>query len=422
MSALDEEFAFAARSLLAQPFLTRGDDAWPAVVAQRLALIEHFEDICGWALDVDLRRGTARLHKRRCAPDPTRPLRRENGTPMRRGGYALLALAAAELVSRPTTMVGDLADNLRTASLADTSLPPFDPTVHQHRLLFVDALRWFVTNGFAQITAGDLDRVAGGTGDAVIVADPSRFSQLLSASTPPSRVIATTTDAWVTELSAEPRYQSVLEGRAEPDAVNRHARHQLGRRLLDDPCVHVDDLDADTRHYLGSTTGRGLLRSAVQRSGFILEESSDLLVAADPTTEATDRTFGRTTDTITQVAIAILDELTPNRDSRHAVTVEHLEAFVTDLLADDVQWAASYQKPGGAQSLAREALDTLIAFQLVLVTEAPVRPEVTALTDGAAPGHTAATTLRQVRPTPSAGRFVITVVDSRHLDVSEETQ
>lgn len=404
MTATDEEFAWAARALLATPFITRGADVWPAIVARSAELGDYFEETCGWTLNVDARRGTARLYKRHRTPDPTRPLLRDNGTAMRRGGYAIVALVAAELVSRPATTVGDLADNLAAASLADTTLPAFDPTVHAHRLQFVDALRRFVAGGFAQITAGDLDRYRGGTGDAVIVADPARFSELLATATPPSRITATTTGEWVDALATEPRYQLVTEGRGDVDAVNRHARHQLGRRLLDDPCVDVESLDDEARRYLASISGRAVLRTAVERAGFILEEASDVLVAVDPTGEATDRTFGRTVDTVTQVAVAVLDDLKPNRDTVDPVPVATVEAFVADLLADDTEWAAAYQKPDGAHLLTREALDVLTAFDLVTIEPAPAPPED--VDGGATPGLV-------VRPAPSAGRFVTTVIDSR---------
>lgn len=407
MNAVDEEFAWAARALLAQPFITRGSDVWPAIVAHGAALTDYFEDTCGWTLSIDTRRGSARLHKRHATPDPTRPLRRDNGTPMRQAGYAILALVASELVSRPTTTVGDLADNLTAASRADTTLPAFDVTVHAHRLAVTAALNWFVTSGFAQITAGDLDRYRAGTGDAVVVADPSRFSELLATATPPSRVTASTTEEWVEALATEPRYQLVADGRGDTDAVNRHARHQIGRRLLDDPCVDILSLDDDAQRYLASITGRAVLRSAVERAGFILEESSDILVAVDPTGEATDRTFGRTVDTVTQVAVAVLDEIKPNRDTTDPVPVEDIETFVTALLADDEGWATSYQKPGGAHLLAREALDVLAAFALITIEDdSPT---------GAPPvgGDQPAPAVRTVRPAPSAGRFVTTVIDSR---------
>lgn len=435
MSTADEEFAWAVRALLAQPFITRGADVWPAIVANSAELTDYFEDGCGWTLDVDARRGSARLLKRHREPDPTRPLRRENGTAMRRGGYAILLFVASELVSRPTTTVGDLADNLAAASLADTTLPAFDATVYAHRLLFVDALHWFVSYGFAQVTAGDLERYSGGTGDAVVVADAARFSELLATATPPSRVTASSTADWVTALTAEPRYQLVLDGRGDADAVNRFARHQLGRRLLDDPCMEVASLSEDQQRYLASIAGRGVVRAAVERAGFVLEEASDVLVAVDPTGEATDRSFGRTVDTVTQVAVAVLDEVKPNRDTVDAVPVEDVEAFVADLLADDLEWAAAYQKPGGARALARAALDVLVAFNLVTVDETADVADMTTpsapdpadpATHDPEPGGpdagiaddvsvTRERAARLVRPAPSAARFVTNVIDNRSL-------
>ena len=177
------------------------------------------------------------------------------------------------------------------------------------------------------------------------------------------------------------------------------------------------------------------MRAAVERAGFVLEEASDVLVAVDPTGEATDRSFGRTVDTVTQVAVAVLDELKPNRDTVDAVPVEDVEAFVADLLADDLEWAAAYQKPGGARALARAALDVLVAFNLVTVDDTADVPDMTTpsapdpadpATNDPDPGGPVAgiaddvsvtpeRAARLVRPAPSAARFVTSVIDNRSL-------
>lgn len=384
----DTEFAVAVRALLDRPFLTRTDPVWPAVAAHGDELADYFEDACGWALRIDRRAGTARLAKRHRQPDPTRPLRKSNGRPMRRSGYGMLFLIAAELISRPMTTVGDLADNIAAATRADTTLPAFDPTVHSNRLGFVDALRWYVDAGFVDVTAGDLDRYSGGADDAVLTAEPARFAQLLATATPPSRLQADTTEEWIEALADEPRYQLVEDGRADVEAINRRARHMLGRALLDDPAVLLDDVDDDVRRYLMSGPGRARMRSAVERAGFVFEESRDVLVAVDPTGEASDASFGGNVDIITQVAVAVLDELLPNRDAVEPVAAVDVESFVEGLLAEDRQWAASYQ-PDGAATLASAALDVLAGFALVTRTD------------------------HHVAPTAAAGRFVTTIIDSR---------
>lgn len=385
-----EQFAYAARALLGYPLITRDHGAYSEVARNSAALTAYFEETCGWTLHVDRRAGTARLHKRRSIPDATRGAVRPNGERMRAAGYATLMLVLAELISRPTTTVGDLADNLAAAYLADSSLPAFDPTVHAHRLRFVDALRWADEAGLIAVTAGDLARYQGGEGDAVVVADTNLIAQVLSTGTPPSRIRLATeaadVESWVAALCAEPRYRQAAEGVADTDATNRWARHMLGRVLLDDPVLDTSDLDPNIAAYLGSGAGRQWLRNRVAAAGLALEENADCLISVDETAEATDRTFGRNPDHAVQVAVAILDEFCPDRAPQDSPRAE-VVAFVAALLEADTTWASKYPRDGVA--LADAALETLTAFGL-------------ARTDDTV-----------VRPTPAVGRFVTTVIDSR---------
>lgn len=389
----ETSFADAVRALLRRPLLDRSSPAWSAIVTNRTALIEYFEENCGWTLHVDTRLGLARLHKR-CAPDATRPLNRigdKQNNPMRRDGYAVLMLTAAELVTRPVTTIGSLADNLAAASLTDPTLPAFDTGIAAHRRQLVDAIAWFVSQDLLEVTAGSLDDYQDRSGDAVLVADPTRFGRLLSSATPPSRLQAD--DDWIAELAHEPRYDAVTEGRADAEAENRYARHTIGRRLLDDPALLTDDLDEIQARYLTQGGGFAALRRAVGRAGLDLEANSDCMVAVDETTESTDRTFGRRADTVTQVAVAIVDLLCPNRVGTTAAIADVTEV-VAMLLADDMAWAVAYQNEGGAQRLTDRALHLLAGFCLVQFDDNNNPIDVTA--------------------TPVAGRFVTTVNDCRH--------
>lgn len=389
----DASFAEAARSLLRQPLQDRSSPAWTSIVTNRTALIEYFEENCGWTLHIDTRIGLARLHKR-CTPDARRPLVRPNDsradTPMRADGYAVLLMTAAELVTRPITTVGSLADNLAAAALADPSLPPFDTGVAGHRRQLIDAIAWFVSNHLLEVTAGSLDDYQDRSGDAVLVADSTRFGRILSSATPPSRLHPD--DEWIEALGNEPRYSAITEGRADAEAENRYARHSIGRRLLDDPAVMTDDLDEIQVRYLTAGGGFAALRRAVAHAGLDLEANSDCLVAIDDTTESTDRTFGRNSDTVTQVAVAIIDQLCPNRGGTTA-SIGDVVAMVAALLADDTGWAVAYQGEGGAQRLTDRALQLLAGFGLTRFDDDSAPSEVTA--------------------TPVASRFVTTVNDCR---------
>jgi len=394
MVATDTRFAEAARSLLRHPLQDRSDPAWADIVTNRAALVQYFEDTCGWNLHVDTRLGLARLHKR-VQPDATRPVLRHNDsrgdTPFRADGYAVLMMAAAELVTRPITSVGDLADNLAAAALADPLLPPFDSGVAAHRRQLVDAITWLLAHHLLEVTAGSLDAYQDRAGDAVLVADSARFGRLLSSSTPPSRLQSD--DDWVAALSHEPRYSAVEEGRSDAEVENRYARHTLARRLLDDPAVVTDDLDEIATRYLATGSGFGALKRAVSRAGLELEASSDCLVAVDSTEEATDRTFGRSADIVTQLAVAIVDRLCPNRDGTTA-SVRDVTAAVTELLAQDESWAVAYQREGGAEFLTDRSLQLLVGFKLARLDDETQPTTVTA--------------------TPVASRFVTTISDHRH--------
>lgn len=99
-----EEIALAIRALLAAPLLTAERDMVALDLVRRHgeALTSWFDENCGWQLQVEPRRGYARLHKTTPTPDATRPARRLRSTraPFDRRRYALLCVIAAEL-SRP---------------------------------------------------------------------------------------------------------------------------------------------------------------------------------------------------------------------------------------------------------------------------------------------------------------------------------
>jgi uncharacterized protein (TIGR02678 family) len=389
----EDRFARAAQALLGAPLLDRSHDAWADIVIERDELRSFFDEMCGWALTVDPRGGFARLYKRR-TPDATRPLVRSSGKPMTATGYALVMMCAAELITRPTTSLSDLAENLEVAATADSTLPRFDATVHAHRLAFVDAVRWLSDAALVTITAGNVDGFVDDSAEAVIVADPARFAQLLASATPPSRIEATDTDSWVAALSDEPRYRDTSQGVGDDRAVRRHARHMLARELLDDPALHHDDHTGHVAQYLASSTGRNRLVDAARRAGFTVEVGADCVVAVAPNRHGTDRLFGGV-DIITQVAAVLLAQLCPDRVPS-SLTVDACESTVAGLLADDPGWAASYQQPGGAALLTRSAIDTLIAFDLARRVEADGTPAVAA--------------------TASAARFTISIADRRRAD------
>jgi uncharacterized protein (TIGR02678 family) len=389
---LEAERAEAVRRLLARPLLTReaDDDVFRLVASHREWLVEWFDRACGWPLHVDVHGGTARLVKRRRAPDATRPARRPTDQrPFDVTRYVLAMLVAAELVARPHTSIGDLADAVAVVAASDDALPGFDAADHRHRNAFVDVLRWLVDQGMVRVTAGDLERVGNAGGDAVLEADVGRLAQLPSSTTPPSRITASDTAGWIDALSDEPRYGDPHEPDADPERRNRWGRHQVLRGVLDDPAADMADLDDAAVRYLSTPAGRQVVADAAADAGMVLERHADVLVAVDASRQASDRTFAERASTVAQAVGVLLGELVEVDRRPRSVSVAHLEAVTARLLAADPGWARAYQDESGGRRLAREALDELIAFGL-------------ARAEGG-----------RVHARPAAARFAVEVVDSR---------
>lgn len=367
---LGSEQAAAVRALLAAPLLDAEADpgAFRLVARHASWLVDYFEQTCGWTLTVDAAAGFARLAKRSACVDVTRPLRRTrgDGDPFDRRRYQLLCLACAELVRHPVTTVGLLA----TAVAADANL---DTSRYGERMAFVDALRVLIGWGALRVSAGEVDSfVDSAQANAILTADTARLHRLLVTATAPSSLPEPLdVDAVVERLQAEPRYGDAA---ATPESVtaesrNRWARHRLGRRLLDDPVVYVDDLTPAESDYLASLSGRRWLRDRADLAGLELEERAEGVLAVDSDAEATDRRFPAPAGNVHQLALLLVDRLvvTEPDGRRRLATLRpaDLRAEVDRVLARFPGWARGQRDAGGPQRLAREAVDLLAAFGLV---------------------------------------------------------
>ncbi len=369
---LDGERSTAVRVLLAHPLLdsqARPDDF--RLVARHAGwLADYFERTCGWSLHVDVAAGFVRLAKRAAVVDPTRPLRRERGqaAPFDRRRYQLLCLVCAELVRHPVTTVGLLASAVTADARLDTSR-------YGERLALVDALRVLLAWGAVAATAGDVDAfVDTDRGNAILTADTARLHRLLVSAIAP-RALAT--DIGLEEatdrLLAEPRYGEAHgpEGRASDEARNRWARHRLGRRLLDDPVIHTDQLDAAEADYLGSLSGRRWLRDRAAEGGFELEERVEGVLAVDPDGIATDAHFPAPMGHHQQLALLLADRLvTVGADGRRQLarlSACQLDHEVEAIFGQFPGWARGRRDEGGPQRLGREAVELLASFGLVRV-------------------------------------------------------
>ncbi len=366
---LHEERTRAARAILRAPLLDIDTDpeAFRLVVRHHGWLVERFETTCGWHLTVDARAGFARLAKRAADIDVTRPLKRDRGSeaPFDRRRYELLCLVAAELVRHPVSTVGLLA----RAVTADAGL---DTSRRSERVALVDALRALMAWGAARATAGDVDAFADDErGNAILHAETARIHHLLVSATAPSSLpddldTKSATDA----LLAEPRYGDAA---SRPDDVDeerrlRWVRHALGRRTVDDPAIHDDDLTDAERDYLANPAGRKWLRDRVTELGFELEERWDGFLAVDRDAIATDALFPGPHGNAHQLALLLVDRLVgTDGDGRRVIgelSPHELRRAVLDVLARFPGWAKGHREGDGPDRLAREAVDLLVGFRL----------------------------------------------------------
>jgi uncharacterized protein (TIGR02678 family) len=385
---LAAERAVAVRQLLARPLLdAEADrDEFRLVVRHASWLIDYFEQTCGWPLTVDAAAGFARLAKRSATVGANRPLRRVRGAqaPFDRRRYELLCRICAELIRHPVTTVGMLASAITADARLDTSR-------YSERTALVDALRVLAGWGAVRITAGEVDAfVDSEQANAILTADTARLHRLIVSAYAPSAVVGSGTTgidpaeaepvtseidpaiAAIAVLAAEPRYQQ-MPGVDDADATsdearNRRARHRLGRRVLDDPVLYLDDLEQGERDYLASISGRRWLRDRAEQAGLELEERAEGLLPIDPDGIATDLRFPGPHGNAHQLALLLADRLvSPTADGGRRLArldPDQLRDAVRSVLHRFPAWARGRRDGDGPDLLLTEALDLLIAFGL----------------------------------------------------------
>jgi len=422
------ERARGIRALLAQPLLDRraGDD-FTVVVTHADWLQRWFDDKCGWVLVVDGRHGFARLRKVPVAPDPTRAARTARATPrpLTRRRYALLCVAAAALsdTTRPQISLHDLAGRVNALSADQPDVAPFTPTRRDERVALVDALGVLSALGVISVVETRGDYSDGEAGNALYDIDDRRLGQLITAPRPPSLATClahlmhedrygpwtppagehsgagtdygTDEVADVTEQSRTTMLSSLHRSRVlaasgaavgSEEQARRRVRHRIMRRLLDDPVLYLDSLDATERSYLQATVAS--ISTWAREAGMVLERRAEGWALIDPENVATDVKFPEGNDIIKHAALLLLDTLLPGRvpdgDVRHPRQTAAL-AVATRLRANR-SWARAYQEETGATRLTDAALDLLAGLSLVRVDETGIcvlpaagryRPQIT---------------------------------------------
>lgn len=247
-----EERRTALRALLQRPLLTPdGSTAatFTLVRRHREWLADWFAHHADWPLVVTAE--AARLRKRPAtAADTTRPARDpKSEEPFHRARYVLfcLALAALERGDRQITL-GRLAEHIELALAADPAFAAagflWSREQASGRRDLVHALRLLVDLGALRRVQGDEEQHLRDAGSDVLynISRPV-LSLLLAARRSPSLVTADDFEALLDALLDAGLPES-------PDARNRALRTRLAARLLDDPILYYESLDAETRAYL----------------------------------------------------------------------------------------------------------------------------------------------------------------------------
>jgi len=358
-----------------------------------------FDDVTGWRLTVDHRRGFARLDKRTGFGDTTRPATspRGNQRPFNRRRYTLLCLLLHTLETAGQQLtLRDLVDAVRALTADDEfGIAPYDPQAHDERVAFIDAVLYLVSLGVLveKDSRGDWINTPE-SGNALYHVDNRRLAHLLVTSQPAATAVsaqqlfhedrygpsAQPTDIaipkWLVDgivLGVGPA--SGAGGGAEDlgvestDEQRRLAtRHRIMRRLLDSPVLHYDDMSVEDSEYLRQTLRA--VQDWCSDAGFSVERRAEGWALIDEHDLATDIGFpaGETGSNLKQAALLTLDTLVgrARSDNRRTFTRSEVRTDIAQLLRDHPRWASAYQNDDG-HTLTNEVLGLLSSFELIRV-------------------------------------------------------
>ncbi|MCK4152632.1 TIGR02678 family protein [Ralstonia pseudosolanacearum] len=363
----DDERTQALRALLMTPLMTPAHESFAAVRRHADELRAWFARETGWTLHIE--RDCARLYKRPAdLQDASRGL---PGYERRR--YVLLCLACAVLErADPQITLRVLGDRL-LALAADPALASrnFHFTLgaaHERREL-VAVCRSLVELGVLQRIAGDEESFVRSTGDAADSGDALYdvrrrvLAGLLAAVRGPS-----TWPAEQTPVSLDERLASlVAEHMPESDDGLRTAlRHDLARRLLDNPVVYLNTLDAELRAYFVNQRGAMATRLC-DATGLVAEQRAEGLALVDEDGELTDVAMpAEGTEAHATLLVAEFLAGRSRADAQAPTTLDEITAFLADARTRyGSYWRKSAREPGAERELTTVALERLLKLQLV---------------------------------------------------------
>lgn len=357
----------ALRALLMTPLMTTTHESFAAVRRHADELRSWFARETGWALHIE--RDCARLYKR-----PADLLDTSRGMPgYERRHYVLLCLACAVLErSDPQITLRVLGDRLLTLATEPTLASRgfnFTLTAAHERRELVTVCRSLLAWGVLQRVAGDEEGFVRSTGagaegsDALYDVHRRVLAGLTAAVRGPS--------TWPIEqapVTLDERQASLVsEHVADSEEGQRTAlRHQLARRLLDDPVVYFDHLNADQRAYFVNQRGAMAARLS-EGAGLVAEQRAEGLALVDEDGELTD--VAMPAEGTEAHATLLVAEFLAGRSRVNVTALTHTDDVI-GFLADaktryGSYWRKSAREPGAEQELTRIALERLEKLQLI---------------------------------------------------------
>ncbi|WP_405125268.1 TIGR02678 family protein [Ralstonia pseudosolanacearum] len=363
----DDERTQALRALLMTPLMTPAHESFAAVRRHADELRAWFARETGWTLHIE--RDCARLYKRPAdLQDASRGL---PGYERRR--YVLLCLACAVLErADPQITLRVLGDRL-LALAADPALASrnFHFTLgaaHERREL-VAVCRSLVELGVLQRIAGDEESFVRSTGDAADSGDALYdvrrrvLAGLLAAVRGPS-----TWPAEQTPVSLDERLASLVAEHMpdSDDGLRTALRHDLARRLLDNPVVYLNTLDAELRAYFVNQRGAMATRLC-DATGLVAEQRAEGLALVDEDGELTDVAMpAEGTEAHATLLVAEFLACRSRADAPTPTTLDEITAFLADARTRyGSYWRKSAREPGAERELTTVALERLLKLQLV---------------------------------------------------------
>jgi len=365
-----DEFRIGLRALLMQPLLPPSHEDFPAVRRQADKLRDWFLREAGWVLQVE--RDGARLYKRPAnLRDATRGLKDFD-----RRRYILLCLACAVLERADPQitlhMLGERVMEMALEPALQARQFSFTLRTAAERRDLVTVCRSLLELGVLQRVAGDEDGfVAGGgesgdTGaDALYDVQRRMLAGMLAAVRGPSTWAAADAPVTLDERLAA----LVTEHAADSDEGRRTAvRHALARRLLDDPVVYAEALDAEAQAYFANQ--RGVMAARLcDATGLVAEQRAEGLALTDEAGTLTDVAMP-SEGTEAHVTLLVAEHLA-GRARKHGKDAVSTDAEVTAFVRGATErygrfWRKSAREPGAERELAQTALERLQKLQLIL--------------------------------------------------------